>query len=83
MKEEDKGSICISSKQSRFFPDKATTLALDLLNELVKELRKTPCPIVFVYFSGGPKACMYKALQELTMNFTNGKIQQFMICYKR
>ncbi|KAL8261154.1 hypothetical protein R6Q59_025203 [Mikania micrantha] len=27
------------------------------------ELKRRPCPVVFVSFSGGPKACMYKALQ--------------------
>ncbi|GJW99645.1 putative alpha/beta hydrolase [Tanacetum coccineum] len=46
-----------------FFPDKAKMLAQDILNELVKELKLRPCPVVFASFSGGPKACMYKALQ--------------------
>ncbi|GKB01437.1 putative pentatricopeptide repeat-containing protein, mitochondrial-like protein [Tanacetum coccineum] len=48
---------------NRFFPDKAKMLAQDILNELVKELKIRPCPVVFASFSGGPKACMYKALQ--------------------
>lgn len=33
------------------------------MNELVKELKVRPCPVVFASFSGGPKACMYKVLQ--------------------
>ncbi|CAH1442745.1 unnamed protein product [Lactuca virosa] len=55
--------VCHSQFLNLFFPDKATTLAVDLLNELVKELKKRPCPVVFASFSGGPKACMYKVLQ--------------------
>nr|XP_043636368.1 uncharacterized protein LOC122607456 isoform X2 [Erigeron canadensis] len=55
--------VCHSQFLNLFFPDKAHMLALDILNELVKELRKRPCPVVFASFSGGPKACMYKALQ--------------------
>ncbi|CAK9176993.1 unnamed protein product [Ilex paraguariensis] len=46
-----------------FFPDKASSLAIEILNELVKELTVRPCPVVFASFSGGPKACMYKVLQ--------------------
>lgn len=55
--------ICHSQFLNMFFPDKATMLALDILNELLKELKRRPCPVVFASFSGGPKACMYKALQ--------------------
>ncbi|XP_059633610.1 uncharacterized protein LOC132276273 isoform X2 [Cornus florida] len=47
----------------RFFPDQATSLAFEILNELVEELKIRPCPVVFASFSGGPKACMYKVLQ--------------------
>ncbi|KAK4401638.1 B3 domain-containing protein [Sesamum angolense] len=39
------------------------TLAFSVLNELVKELRRGPSPVVFAAFSGGCKACMYKVLQ--------------------
>ncbi|KAL5804131.1 hypothetical protein ACOSQ3_030931 [Xanthoceras sorbifolium] len=53
-----------------FFPDKAETLAFDILKELIyifhlviNELKVKPCPVVFASFSGGPKACMYKVLQ--------------------
>ncbi|KAF2295364.1 hypothetical protein P3X46_013899 [Hevea brasiliensis] len=48
---------------SAFYPEKALSLAYILLNELFEELRIRPCPIVFVAFSGGPKACMYKVFQ--------------------
>ncbi|KAL0351984.1 UNVERIFIED_CONTAM: hypothetical protein Scaly_1587100 [Sesamum calycinum] len=46
-----------------FFPDKAASLAREIVNELIKELKVRPCPVVFASFSGGPKACMYKVLQ--------------------
>ncbi|XP_058221049.1 uncharacterized protein LOC131331189 [Rhododendron vialii] len=55
--------VCHSQFLNLFFPDKATTLAFGILNELVEELKIRPCPVVFASFSGGPKACMYKALQ--------------------
>ncbi|KAJ9560104.1 hypothetical protein OSB04_005264 [Centaurea solstitialis] len=55
--------ICHSQFLNLFFPDKATILALDVLNELLKELKRRPCPVVFASFSGGAKACMYKVLQ--------------------
>nr|XP_034917186.1 uncharacterized protein LOC118050817 isoform X2 [Populus alba] len=48
---------------SAFYPERALSLAYILLNELVEDLRVRPCPIVFVAFSGGPKACMYKVFQ--------------------
>ncbi|KAM2273592.1 hypothetical protein ACFX1S_043509 [Malus domestica] len=46
-----------------FFPEKATAIAMDILNELVEELKVKPCPVVFASLSGGPKACMLKVLQ--------------------
>ncbi|KAF8377529.1 hypothetical protein HHK36_030911 [Tetracentron sinense] len=55
--------VCHAEFLNLFFPEKATTLAYGMLNELVEELKIRPCPVVFVAFSGGPKACMYKALQ--------------------
>ncbi|XP_059434042.1 uncharacterized protein LOC132167159 isoform X1 [Corylus avellana] len=48
---------------SAFYPQRAFSLAFVVLNELVEELRIRPCPVVFVAFSGGPKACMYKLFQ--------------------
>ncbi|KAL5558886.1 hypothetical protein UlMin_035097 [Ulmus minor] len=55
--------VCHSQFLNLFFPEKATALAVDILNELVQELKYKPCPVVFASFSGGPKACMYRVLQ--------------------
>ncbi|XP_052884875.1 uncharacterized protein LOC108450950 [Gossypium arboreum] len=57
--------VCHSEFLNMFFPEKAATLAHDLLKELVEELKIRPCPVVFSSFSGGPKACMYKVLQMI------------------
>ncbi|CAL5204660.1 unnamed protein product [Lathyrus oleraceus] len=58
--------ICHSQFLNMFFPDKATILAVDILNELVEVLKIRPCPIVFASFSGGAKACMLKVLQIIS-----------------
>ncbi|CAN0922278.1 hypothetical protein LINGRAHAP2_LOCUS32999 [Linum grandiflorum] len=55
--------VCHSQFLNMFFPDKAESLAFELLNELIEELKTGPCPLVLAPFSGGPKACMYKLLQ--------------------
>ncbi|XP_028802942.1 uncharacterized protein LOC114758088 [Neltuma alba] len=55
--------VCHSQFLNMFFPEKATSLAVDILNELVKVLRSGPCPVVFASFSGGAKACMFEVLQ--------------------
>ncbi|KAL8029978.1 hypothetical protein ABFX02_14G257800 [Erythranthe guttata] len=55
--------VCHSQFLNLFFPDKAASLALEIVNELVQELKLRPRPVVFASFSGGPKACMYKVLQ--------------------
>ncbi|KAL0422644.1 UNVERIFIED_CONTAM: hypothetical protein Slati_3287300 [Sesamum latifolium] len=55
--------VCRSDYLNPFIPERATTLAFSVLNELVKELRSGPSPVVFAAFSGGCKACMYKVLQ--------------------
>ncbi|KAJ9567072.1 hypothetical protein OSB04_003038 [Centaurea solstitialis] len=55
--------VCHPQFLNLFFPDKAASLALEILTQLIKELKDRPCPIVFASFSGGPKACMYKLLQ--------------------
>ncbi|KAL6212474.1 hypothetical protein ACLB2K_017694 [Fragaria x ananassa] len=55
--------VCHSQFLNMFFPEKATTLATDIVNELVQEMKVKPCPVVFASFSGGPKACMYQVLQ--------------------
>ncbi|KAF5745635.1 hypothetical protein HS088_TW07G01227 [Tripterygium wilfordii] len=48
---------------SAFYPERASSLSLVLLNELVEELSIRPCPVVFVAFSVGSKACLYKIFQ--------------------
>ncbi|KAK4437865.1 hypothetical protein Salat_0120500 [Sesamum alatum] len=55
--------VCRSDYLNPFIPERATTLAFSVLNELVKELRCGPSPVVLAAFSGGCKACMYKVLQ--------------------
>ncbi|KAF3957638.1 hypothetical protein CMV_017365 [Castanea mollissima] len=55
--------ICHPEFLNSFFPEKAATLAADIVNELVQELKIRPRPVVLASFSGGPKACMYKVLQ--------------------
>ncbi|KAJ8625133.1 hypothetical protein MRB53_033663 [Persea americana] len=60
--------ICHSDFLHLFFPEKATSLAVDVLDELVKEVEIRPLPIVFAAFSGGPKGCMYKVLQIIEGN---------------
>ncbi|XP_075518834.1 uncharacterized protein LOC142552850 isoform X2 [Primulina tabacum] len=55
--------VCHSQFLNLFFPDKAESLALEIVSELVLELRIQPCPVVFASFSGGPKACMYKIIE--------------------
>lgn len=47
----------------RFFPEKAATLARGILDELIKETKIRPLPIVLAAFSGGSKGCLYKLLQ--------------------
>ncbi|XP_065871172.1 uncharacterized protein [Euphorbia lathyris] len=55
--------VCHADFLTAFDPDRALSLSFILLNELIEELRNRPCPVVFVAFSGGPKACMYKIFQ--------------------
>ncbi|KAL2504215.1 Protein of unknown function DUF829 [Abeliophyllum distichum] len=55
--------VCHPQFLNSFFPDKAESLALEIVRDLVQELKIRPCPIVFASFSGGPKACMYKVIQ--------------------
>ncbi|CAI0558356.1 unnamed protein product, partial [Linum tenue] len=61
--------VCHSQFLNMFFPDKAESLAFELLNELIEELKTGPCPLVLAPFSGGPKACMYKVLQASSETF--------------
>ncbi|XWS68014.1 hypothetical protein CRYUN_Cryun04dG0053900 [Craigia yunnanensis] len=46
-----------------YYPERAMSLAFVLLNELLEELKIRACPVIFVAFSGSPKACMYKVFQ--------------------
>ncbi|KAL6497227.1 hypothetical protein OROGR_029156 [Orobanche gracilis] len=39
----------------KFFPEKAASLAREVVNELIQELKVRPCPVIFASFSGGPK----------------------------
>ncbi|KAH6767115.1 hypothetical protein C2S52_018098 [Perilla frutescens var. hirtella] len=55
--------VCRSNYLDPFFPERATSLAFAVLDELVKELKGGLCPVVLATFSGGSKACMYKVLQ--------------------
>ncbi|KAG9156497.1 hypothetical protein Leryth_024414 [Lithospermum erythrorhizon] len=55
--------VCHSKFLNLFSPDKASSLALQVVNMLLQELKRRPCPVVFASFSGGPKACMYKVLE--------------------
>ncbi|VFQ86882.1 unnamed protein product [Cuscuta campestris] len=64
--------VCHSQFLNMFFPDKAAALALEIVNELLEELKARPCPVVFASFSGGPKACAYKALQII-----DGKCEEY------
>lgn len=57
--------VCHPHVLNLFSPSMASTLALNILVELVKELERHPCPIVFITFSGGHKACLYKVIQIL------------------
>ncbi|KAI7755984.1 hypothetical protein M8C21_021603, partial [Ambrosia artemisiifolia] len=44
------------------------------------ELKKRPCPVVFASFSGGPKACMYKALQIIDSRYeSHGKLDEYQL----
>ncbi|XP_048226783.1 uncharacterized protein LOC8278897 [Ricinus communis] len=72
--------VCHSQFLNMFFSEKAETLALDILNEIIEELKMRPCPLVFASFSGGPKACMYKVIQivdgkcELQLNLDDCRL---------
>ncbi|XP_057428311.1 uncharacterized protein LOC130721524 [Lotus japonicus] len=58
--------ICHSQFLNMFFPEKATVLAVDILNELLEVLKNRPCPIVFASFSGGAQSCMLNILQVIS-----------------
>ncbi|PWA62314.1 hypothetical protein CTI12_AA364800 [Artemisia annua] len=55
--------VVVSDFLNPFFPERATSLAFSVINELLEELRARPCPLVLASFSGGSQACMYKVFQ--------------------
>ncbi|KAG9439682.1 hypothetical protein H6P81_019847 [Aristolochia fimbriata] len=55
--------VCHAHFLNRIFSDKATALAFGVVDELVKELKARPLPVVFIMFSGSSKACLCKVLQ--------------------
>lgn len=57
--------VCHSHPLNMFFPGQATSVALIVFDELLKEIERRPRPIVFAAFSGAPKTCMYKLFQIL------------------
>ncbi|CAH8387111.1 unnamed protein product [Eruca vesicaria subsp. sativa] len=57
--------VCRADFLTAFYPQMALSLAFHLLAELVEELKTRPCPVIFLAFSGAPKACMYKVLQVI------------------
>ncbi|KAL5541109.1 hypothetical protein UlMin_043395 [Ulmus minor] len=57
--------VCHTHFLDALYPERAMSTAFVVLNELVEELRIRPCPVVFVAFSGGTKASMYKVFQIL------------------
>ncbi|XP_020577273.1 uncharacterized protein LOC110022563 [Phalaenopsis equestris] len=62
--------VCHTDFLTLFFPEKASMLARGILDELIKEVKFRPLPIVLVSFSGGSKGCLYKVLQ-----LVNGKCE--------
>ncbi|KAH1120331.1 hypothetical protein J1N35_003491 [Gossypium stocksii] len=66
-----------------YYPERAMSLAFVLLNELLEKLKIRTCPVVFVAFSGSPKACMYKVfeiIQETGEGRLNPEIQLIRNC---
>ncbi|XP_022981161.1 uncharacterized protein LOC111480388 [Cucurbita maxima] len=55
--------VCYADFLNIFDPERATSLAFLVLNELVEELRMKLRPVVFVGLSGASKACMCRVLQ--------------------
>ncbi|KAL8540344.1 hypothetical protein ACS0TY_001812 [Phlomoides rotata] len=72
--------VCRSNHLNPFFPERATSLAFAVLDELLKELKGGLCPVVLATFAGGSKACMYKILQiiegcsEVELNMEDSRL---------
>ncbi|KAI3912180.1 hypothetical protein MKW92_005367 [Papaver armeniacum] len=71
--------VCHPDFLNLWFPDKATSLASAILNELIKVLKVRPCPVVFAAFSGGPKTCMYKALQIIDGKCAQNNLDDYQL----
>ncbi|KAL9250487.1 hypothetical protein AKJ16_DCAP07548 [Drosera capensis] len=71
--------ICHSQFLNSFSSYRATSLSLDVLNELDEELKVRPCPVVFLSFSGGPKACMYKVIQIIDSRCPGGETLDYRL----
>ncbi|CAK9200633.1 unnamed protein product [Sphagnum troendelagicum] len=57
--------VCYPHVLNLYFPSWATAIALEVLEELDREVRERARPIVFATFSGGAKTCLYKVFQIL------------------
>ncbi|XP_056161026.1 uncharacterized protein LOC115685683 isoform X2 [Syzygium oleosum] len=69
--------VCHAGFLNAFASEKAMSMAIFVLNELLKELQIKPCPVVFAAFSAGSKACMSKVFQDkygLVRNCVSGHI---------
>uniref|UniRef100_A0A7N0SZD9 Uncharacterized protein n=1 Tax=Kalanchoe fedtschenkoi TaxID=63787 RepID=A0A7N0SZD9_KALFE len=55
--------VCCADFLNAFHPEKATAVAFFVLSELIEKLRIKRRPVVFLSFSGGSKACLYKVFQ--------------------
>ncbi|KAL9250978.1 hypothetical protein AKJ16_DCAP00382 [Drosera capensis] len=71
--------VCHSQFLNSFSSYRATSLSLDVLNELDEELKVRPCPVVFLSFSGGPKACMYKVIQIIDSRCPGGETLDYRL----
>ncbi|CAM8904316.1 unnamed protein product [Rhodiola kirilowii] len=78
--------VCSADFFNAFSPERATSLALCVLVELVQELRKKARPLVFVASSGGSKACLYKVLQivqgacDVQLNLEDTQLVKSCLC---
>lgn len=76
--------VCHSHLLNMFFPGQATSLALSVFDELLKEIERRARPIVFAAFSGAPKSCMYKIFQTLQdceeLKLDSGRCKLFREC---
>ncbi|XP_020575702.1 uncharacterized protein LOC110021517 isoform X2 [Phalaenopsis equestris] len=67
--------VCHVDFLTQFFPEKATERAFDVVDELIKEAKIRPKPIVLASFSAGSKGYFYKVLQLIEGKYA-GQINQ-------